>query len=363
MNRWILPLVLLGASVLARSQVDTRDKLVFERQQNPTVLHVQSRVDLSAKLPSDIVLPVRCGGDGKVYSRFADTSGELRMAGIANDGKVTTFSIPVTSGIQTPSWMSSFQITQHAVLGHVKGREKLVWKTAVPSKGEQLTVPTGPLSDYLVRFGLSGNFEKATKVELPFEIEQIAWFESSNTLFVSGLSEKTRKPVVALTTDDGEILRILSLPGDVTVESFQHDPSNALSDESWSKLSNAVETSTLTADGDRILLVREEQQGTPVFSISSSGDVRKIMVEAPSGYKLFSLTPTEAGWIAQFVKEVGDHSVQSALYLVDRNTGKLLESFGVDAPVGLGFACKQGTDFLFLSIPETGMQLLTASAK
>lgn len=361
MNRWTVLLVLVSTSVLAKSQVDTRDKIVFDSGQ--TVLHVQSRVELSAKLPGSLVLPVRCGDSGKVYSRFADGPDSMQMAGIATDGAVTKFSIPVTSGILTPNWMSSFHVTDHAVIAHVKGREKLEWKTAIPSKGEQISVPGDPVSDYLVTFDLSGNFKKATKLKLPFEVDQIGWFGDSGTLLVSGLSEKSRQPIVVLADEDGEVLRTLNLPEDITAQSLEPDPSKTNSEESWAKLSSAVENSTLTSDGYRILLVRDEQQGIPVFSISSSGDVRKITVDAPSGFKLFSLTPTDAGWVGQFVKDVGDHSVQSALYLVDRNTGKLQQGFGVDAPVGLGFACKEGRDFLFLSMPETGMQLLVARAR
>jgi hypothetical protein len=113
-------------------------------------------------------------------------------------------------------------------------------------------------------------------------------------------------------------------------------------------LNTKLQMSSLIPDGREILLVRNETD-TPVFVVAPSGEVRTIKVQAPTGYRIFSIIPAGRGWMTQFVKDLGKGRVLTKLCSVDRNTGDLQQCYEAEKSLGLGFAC--GTDdgtFFFL---------------
>jgi hypothetical protein len=341
--RRIFMAVLLCCTLHAQEhRVDARDTSPAEPATIP--LHINKLIDLDPGLGAGLGLPIQCGSDARMYVRFFnEDGGDQAMVAIAPDGSTTHFKLPFDLGLENAVSLSLYA-TDDGVFVHILGQpstKPVHYKT--PSGGD-IARKAGPDSHHLVVFDSDGGFKRRIDIDMPFKVFQVATF-SSGMMLVAGLDSATGKPVVALGKEDGTFLRYITIKDDLSPDTFKPDES-AL--RGMGTLDMKLQASSLIPDGREILLVRNETD-SPVFVIAQSGEVRTVRVHAPNGHRVFSISPTQAGWMTQFVKDLGHGRFLSKLCSVDRNTGGLKQCYESEEQLGLGFACaEEGERFLFL---------------
>ena len=106
-------------------------------------------------------------------------------------------------------------------------------------------------------------------------------------------------------------------------------------------------SSMIVPAGNQLFLVRPGS-APRVFAVTAAGEVTRQKFEVPGKCSLLGLIATPTGWIAQLSQPAGARGMKFMLFSFDRETGVATQEYQYPGPFGLGLACTDGTDFLFL---------------
>jgi hypothetical protein len=106
-------------------------------------------------------------------------------------------------------------------------------------------------------------------------------------------------------------------------------------------------SSTIIPEGDRLLMVRPGSDPR-VFAVTNGGGIARKKLEIPRRSSLFGLIATPTGWIGEVSEPAGARGMKLMLFSFDRETGAAKYEYQYPGPFGLGLACSDGNDFLFL---------------
>src|SRR5262249_44159405 len=187
--------------------------------------------------------------------------------------------------------------------------------------------------------------------------------------FFAGAMRGTDVPRAALVKSSGQLDRFLELPGDIhdRSESGQaSDDARSLprkADNYEDTLQFALEYSLVIPDGPNLLLLRPGQQ-SPVFSLSPGGAVQPVEIEIPKGFKLFDLKAGRDQWIATYVRPSTDPQIkglESAIFGINKTTGKLLAQYIFPKNLGVALACGDGHTFTVLNRENDKLTIISLS--
>jgi dipeptidyl aminopeptidase/acylaminoacyl peptidase len=187
--------------------------------------------------------------------------------------------------------------------------------------------------------------------------------------FFAGAIQGTGEPRAALVKSTGQFNRFLELPGDIHARSESSKPvGDDLSlprkaDKYEDTLEFALGFSMVIPDGPNLLLVRPGQQ-SPVFSVSPGGAVQPVPVQVPEGFQLFDLKVARNEWIATYTRPSKDPHIkglESALYAINKTTGKLLAQYTFPPTLGVALTCSDGNTFTVLTREDDKLQLVSLS--
>jgi hypothetical protein len=295
--------------------------------------------------------PIRCDASGNIYMRPA-ASGKTSFLGgpilrIAPDGQRTT----------------SFELS----IPELKDAKRVnIQDYAVSSTGQVFELVSFQTKDShpaagVVAFDEDGHPSGFTPINVSFSPRQIALFQSGQQL-LSGIwydsaepvaqdKKITNQPYTAIFNKNGQLVKEVKLPDDVSFEGRPDDP--AKEETPFSRAQHSIDLSrSLTGPDGNVYLFRSGRKPA-VYVISMGGEViRKMTVPLPPNEDNSPSMFLAAGKLAFDIFQPtapNSPNMRMTILVIDAQTGEKLWDY-LPAPDLFGIpACYNGREFVFLS--------------
>lgn len=218
----------------------------------------------------------------------------------------------------------------------------------------------------VARFDGDGVFVSLTPLDTDFDPDfrgrTLGAFPDGR-LLVAGYDRVSAKPLTALFGADGQLLRVVTLPGERRSDSKGQQVPNG---DGSTGVPREIELSTAeSGDDGNVYLTRSSPQG-PAYVISPAGTARGVDLHPPDDEAKLVDAKASAGTIAvsySYPSSSKRHDT-SLIVLVDSQDGKVRRT--IEYPydyheTGAGVVCYQNNTFTFLSVDSAGfLQLVRA---
>jgi hypothetical protein len=347
-------LFLLSLLTPARAQ-----DVPYHLEQPPKLERVQltelSTVQISSLPVESMAMPIFCEQDGSILLRSVTPDAVVNdPVRVSNNGQsVIRFEKHKISDITRPVLLNVFPSGSNVYVllsGSISPGQENRWRTP---KNE---IKTQQVNLFIARFSTDGRYSGAVILDLPFNPLQLGVFQNGQFL-VAGADPATGEPRVAIVNSDGHLRRFLRLKGDV------HRQRNA--DRSGKKkdltafpaldssgagksLIDVVSRSQIASDGSNLLLFR--QATGRVFSISSSGKVRRHNIKLSGNFELFTVKAARNFWVMELLRDSGlGNGAELSIYGFDPASDRLMRQYIFPKDFGWGLACTDGHQFTIVT--------------
>jgi hypothetical protein len=291
---------------------------------------------------SSPVVSTQCDANGNPFIKTFGPDG-LQILGFTPKGVIAFATNQMTDIPEARA--TDFFVTDSALYVLVTGienarKEEIIYKDEAGQEKKRLETK-GDSRDYIARFDRDGSYRGSLKLDFNFHPIQFAAFDSGSFV-VAGLDE-SRVPRVGLLNSNGQLVKYLQLPKDITDK-----PKSAEKSFATSGLSASVDVIAMFAQfhaySGNMLLVRAGSE-TPIYEIRESGEVRTVRVKIPNGLTVDHLIPSSRNWFIGVRKSVlADES--ETIYEISPESGKPLRLYRIENKDGPkeALACEdQGT--------------------
>jgi hypothetical protein len=295
-----------------------------------------------------------CGADNKLFLRLVTQTAVIEVLSISGDGKTLThFEKSKINDVPNPRFGTFFVAGGDVYVQTTGFADQETGTMLVPRRdgttASERTVRYKGARTYLAHFKSDGSYDRAVPLDLDFRMLRFGVFPSGEIL-VTGIKDESQQPRVALLSSNGQLLRYLEPEGDVQADApqfgdaaSQHN-SPLMPPETFLRV---IISSTIIPEGDRLLMVRPGSDPR-VFAVTNGGGIARKKLEIPRRSSLFGLIATPTGWIGEVSEPAGARGMKLMLFSFDRETGAAKYEYQYPGPFGLGLACSDGNDFLFL---------------
>jgi hypothetical protein len=323
-------------------------------------LAVVSTVQVPSLPMESMALPVLCSPEGTIFIRLATmAAGVQDTVSVSSDGKtVIRFDRMKINDVPRPVPLDVFLSGSDVYMltdGQIPLGYETKWRSPI---GEVESHQASTSRTFVTHFQHDGTYAGSVLLDVPFKPLHLGIFEDGNFL-ITGADKKTDEPRLAIVSSSGQFMRFVELKGDVHAQK-ESDVSQKDKDQDKSamphfapdknfgnSLIDVVYTSQIVGDGSNLLLFR--RSNSPVFSISSGGEVRAQKLKVQGGYSLENIKTTRDSWIAEFTHGLRDGTGNEfATYAFDPYTGAPLRQYIYPRDLGFGLACTDGVEFTFV---------------
>ena len=327
-------------------------------------LEVKSTVDVPSMGDPALILPVVCAEDQSILFRTNMLGTVSDVVAITPEGKQkAVYRISQVSDVTQPKALTFFprgKFLYLLVRGYKGTGERRTLRRPDGSTESQVTYETPTF--YIAKFEENGAYRGAVELEVPFRPLQFGVFENGDFL-VAGATQDLVQTRIAMVRSNGQFVKFIELTGDVHLKSSAADDEKSALPESGKRfgdsLRDVLQTSKITADGGRLLLVRKGT-AAPIFAFTSGAEVKPVNLDVPSGYRIDEIKTTGDFWIGVFTRRMAEGGgVEFAINAIDPESGKTLNTYGYPRFPGFGFACSNGREFSFLTNSDQKLKILT----
>jgi hypothetical protein len=225
----------------------------------------------------------------------------------------------------------------------------------------------GPIENYAIKFDNEGKHSAAARLDLGrrpgFVAKQIGVFGSGD-LLIAGYEHGSSRPVTAIFAADGQLVREISLAGDLEAKVGQRALDSAAARSVEEELTSTLDlTSIQLVDNGNLVLMRPSPGG-PVYIVSPGGEVRRLVLNPPPHATLVSARMAGGTLAAQYLLPKSSSTLprSQVLVLISLDTGAPIEQYeSTDISIGDALMCYDKKSFTFLTLrPNSGLQLVRA---
>jgi hypothetical protein len=243
-----------------------------------------------------------------------------------------------------------------------KFKDSSIYDYSVGPQGEVLLLSSRENTSYLVIFDESGDFKSVEQIDAGDVLwMHLAMFDS-NLVFVGGRRNGDLKPVSAIINIRGQLVRTISLPGDVKPD---RDPPKKGQSSNYDL---AVDLTILEGSDGSVYLARGTRSG-PVFELNAAGQVlRRIDLTPPTSKSILVDIKQSHGQIAVVHLDQKLGTMETAdvnVSILDAAEGNVIRRFHhKDATLGSALACFSPDEMTFIGSDDRGeMEIVKAGPK
>lgn len=314
----ILCLLLMSVSALSQEQAPYR-----------VPLRILDAREVSQVTAAVIRYPIKCGDGGSLYFRTYLQNEDVPIIRLSGDGKDRK-----DIGLKGTSYAGKARIVDFAPLRRGGVALLVFYRPAKVANGEYR----------LLDFADDGTMRHDVRLHLSFDPRELAMFDNGEALIAgrkpTAEGGGTGDPVLAIVDDRGQLLRTLSITGDLRPEQVTDWPKDTMSPRGLTHAEQyevAIDLSIAeSGDDGNVYLLRRGPRG-PLFQITPSGTVRTINLPLLPSAMLMTLKVSAGDLLVQYAQRLSDSNTY--LYRVFEPSTMTLKGEYTDAgPAYLGSA-------------------------
>jgi hypothetical protein len=217
-------------------------------------------------------------------------------------------------------------------------------------------------SQYLARFDKAARFVSKTRLDKDFELTRFGLFASGDFLATgrdaaASASGSNLAAETVILDSQGQLLRKVELPGDVTPRSVPTDTKTSSYDKNYARtvLGSFIESS----DDGNAYLGRRSPAG-PIYIISPGGEViRRISLKPPDNAELTDIRVSHGRLAAMFLQRTNkpSASISRVIFsIIDVHTSETIAEFAhSSAQLGAALGCYVPDEFTFVTTTSDDM--------
>lgn len=220
---------------------------------------------------------------------------------------------------------------------------------------------------FVALFSREGTYQKFVELDLHGVLPSHVAALTSGEFLVTGYDRANDMPRLYLVAGDGQVIRALVLPYNVSEYASSDDPNSGKGMMHYSLVLGSI---LMTAHGDEVLVWRRGVSGS-ILSVGNRGSTREINLQTPKGWTLADVLPSDKLWVAHF--QQASHQMdeaqdlhQTSYYQFDPSDGSLTSKLFIrgesPAPAPAFIACEEDGTFLSYQTDDKG-QTRILSAK